>query len=255
MAREKETVMRVAVAGGTGVAGSRAVEALSRAGHEPVVVTRSAGVDLTQGMGLDAALDGVEAVVDASNVVTLDRRRSSQFFTTTTRHLLEAGARAGVRHHVVLSIVGIDRVDFGYYEGKRRQEQLVRDAEVPFTILRATQFHEFADQLLARTRGPVAFLPRMRVQPVAAADVGNRLAELAVGEPLGDAPELAGPEVHEVVEMARQVASRRGRPRRVLGVPVPGAAGRAMARGALLPMGETTLTTTTFAEWLSRADG
>jgi uncharacterized protein YbjT (DUF2867 family) len=247
--------MRVAVAGGTGVAGRRTVEALSRAGHDPVVVTRSAGVDLTTGMGLDAALDGVEAVVDASNVVTLDRRRSSHFFSTVTRRLLEAGKRASVRHHVVLSIVGIDRVDFGYYEGKRRQEQLVRDGEVPFTILRATQFHEFADQLLERSRGPVALLPRMRVQPVAAADVGNRLAELAVGEPLGDAPELAGPEVHAVVEMARQVASRRGRPRRVLGVPVPGGAGRAMASGALLPQGEATLAATTFDAWLLRGDG
>jgi uncharacterized protein YbjT (DUF2867 family) len=246
--------MRIAVAGGTGVAGSRTVQALSRAGHEPVVLSRSTGVDLTRGMGLEEALAGVEVVVDASNVVTLGRRRSSQFFTAVTRHLLDAGARAGVRHHVVLSIVGIDRVDSGYYEGKRRQEQLVRDAEVPSTILRATQFHEFADQLLARGRGPAAFLPRMRVQPVAAVDVGNRLAELAGGDPLGDAPELAGPEVLELVDMGRQVARRRGRPRWVLGIPVPGSVGRAMAGGALLPRGEATLAATTFAEWLAGAD-
>jgi uncharacterized protein YbjT (DUF2867 family) len=246
--------MRVAVAGGTGVAGSHTVEALSRAGHDPVVLTRSTGVDLVTGIGLEAALDGVEAVVDASNVTTLSRRRSTEFFTTATRHLLEAGRRASVRHHVVLSIVGIDRVDFGYYEGKRRQEALVRDAGVPFTILRATQFHEFPGQLLARIRGPVAVVPRMLVQPVAASEVGGRLAELAVAPPLGDAPELAGPEVHRVEDMARQVAARRGRPRRVLSVPVPGAVGRGMAGGALLPQGEATLGSVTFTEWLASVE-
>jgi uncharacterized protein YbjT (DUF2867 family) len=245
--------MRVAVAGGTGVVGSHAVAALKQVGHETVVLARSTGVDLRTGDGLDAALEGVETVVDCSNVTTLSRRTSAEFFTTATRHLLEAGERAGVRHHVVLSIVGIDDVDFGYYEGKRRQEELVRSGSLPFTVLRATQFHEFPGQLLERGRGPVGVIPRMLVQPVAAAEVGERLAEIAAGPALGAAPEMAGPEVHELVPLARQVAERRGSPRRVVGVPVPGKVGKAMAGGGLLPRGEPTLGKVTFAEWLAAA--
>ena len=154
---------RIAVAGGTGVVGRHVVEALAAAGCEPVVLARSTGVDLVSGAGLDAALTGARAVVDVSNVATQRRSASVGFFTAATSALLAAGARAGVRHHVVLSIVGVDRVDTGYYAGKRRQEELVLAGGVPATVLRATQFHEFADQVLAIARGPVAPVPSMRV--------------------------------------------------------------------------------------------
>lgn len=243
--------MRVAVAGGTGVVGAHTVEALTHAGHEPVVLARSRGVDLTTGAGLDGALAGVDAVIDVSNRPTLNRRKALEFFTTATARLLEAGARVSVRHHVVLSIVGVDRVDTGYYAGKVRQEELVRNGPVPFTVLRATQFHEFAEQMLARGRGPVGLVPRMRVQPVAAAEVGEQLARVATGPATGSTVEMAGPEVHELVRLARRVAARDGRPRLVLPVPVPGAAGRAMATGALLPTGPATLGTVTFDDWLA----
>lgn len=252
--------MRVAVAGGTGLVGSHTVAALERAGHEAVVLARSRGVDLTTGEGLAAALDGVAGVVDASNVLTLRRRAATAFFTATSKHLSEAGRAGGVGHHVVLSIVGVDRVPMGYYQGKVVQEQVVRSGPVPFTVLRATQFHEFPGQLLSRVRGPLAVLPRMRVQPVAAREVGVRLAELVVGEPLGDAPELAGPEVHDVASLARRVLQAQGSARRVLPVRFPGQVGRAMARGALLPTGTLaagTLTqgSMTFAQWLAAEHG
>jgi uncharacterized protein YbjT (DUF2867 family) len=259
--------MRVAVAGGTGVVGAHTVQALARNGHEPVVLSRSRGVDVTTGSGLDQALTGVGAVVDVTNVSAFTRRASVAFFDDGTRHLLDAGERAGVRHHVALSIVGVDRVDSGYYAGKRRQEELVRSGPLPWTVLRATQFHEFAGQLLARVRGPLGLVPRMRVQPVAAAEVGARLAALATAPPGGLAPELAGPEVHELVDLARRVAARTGRRRWVVAVRVPGSAGRAMAAGALLPTGAAvpdgeapttsgpvTLGTVTFDEWLAAAD-
>ena len=271
--------MRVAVAGGTGVVGAHTVRALARTGHEPVVLSRSLGVDVASGRGLDEALSGVEAVVDVTNVSAFTRRASVGFFTDGTRHLLDAGERAGVRHHVALSIVGVDRVDSGYYAGKRRQEELVRSGPLPWTLLRATQFHEFAGQLLSRVSGPLALVPRMRVQPVAAAEVGERLAGLATAPPAGLAPELAGPEVHELVDLARAVAARTGRRRWVVPVRVPGRAGRAMAAGALLPSGAGTrggsgegpptsgpltsgpltsgpvmLGTVTFGEWLAAAD-
>lgn len=142
--------MRIAVAGGTGWVGRRVVEQVRAMGADPVVLARSAGVDLTTGAGLDAALVGVTAVIDVSNVTATSRSRAVRFFEAVTSTLLSAGARAGVRHHVALSIVGCDRVDFGYYAGKRRQEELVLAAGTLGTVLRATQFHEFAAQTLER---------------------------------------------------------------------------------------------------------
>lgn len=243
--------MRVAVAGGTGLTGRHVVRALAARGHEPVVVARSRGADLLSGEGLDDALAAVDAVIDVSDLKTVRRRSAVRFFETAGRHLLAAEERAGVRHHVSLSIVGVDRVDWGYYEGKRRQEDLVRAGAVPWTVLRATQFHEFPAQLLARVPGPVAPVPRMRVQPVAVREVAVVLAELATGPVLGDAPELAGPREESVPDMARRLLSARGSHRLVVPVRLPGAAGRAMADGALLPAGAGPRAAQSFHAWLA----
>jgi len=242
--------MRVAVAGGTGVVGLHVVEALSAAGHTPVVLSSGRGVDLVTGDGLQEALRGVEAVIDVSNVVTTGRSKSVKFFEAAGANLIEAGREHGVRHHVVLSIVGVDRVEFGYYEGKLRQEQLALSGPVPATVLRATQFHEFAGQVLDRVPGPVALVPRQLIRPIAAAEVASELVDIAAGEPQGLAPELAGPEEHQLVELARRVVSRSGRRRWVVGVRLPGPGGRAMASGGLLPGAGARLGTQTFDEWI-----
>ncbi len=243
--------MRVAVAGGTGVVGRHVVGLLRERGQEPVVLARSHGVDVLTGAGLEQQLTGVEAVVDVSNVTTTSRRRSVAFFTGSTGRLLEAGRRAGVRHHVALSIVGVERVDLGYYAGKRAQEQLVLAGPVPGSVLRAAQFHEFAGQLLDRVRGPVAVIPRMLVQPVAAREVARALVDLAAAPPVGVAPELAGPQELELVELARQVQHARRSRRPVLGVRLPGRGGRAMAQGALLPTGPGPRGQQSFDQWLA----
>lgn len=243
--------MRVAVAGGTGLVGRHVVAALTGAGHDPVVLARSRGVDLTSGAGLEEPLRGVGAVIDVSNVSTASRRASVAFFTSSTRQLLDAGRRTGVAHHVALSIVGIDRVGVGYYAGKLAQEGLVLAGPVPATVLRATQFHEFTGRVLARTRGPLAVVPRMRVQPVAAREVGQVLAELAVTEPAGRVADLAGPAKHDLVDLARQLVRARRSRRRVWAVRLPGAAGRAMAGGALLPTGPGPRGRQSFDEWLA----
>ncbi len=227
--------------------------ALKDVGHESVVLARSTGVDITAGTGLDRALRGADTVVDVSNVTTTRAGRSVAFFTAGTRHLLEAGQRAGVRHHLALSIVGVDRVDYGYYEGKRAQERLVLDGQVPGSVLRATQFHEFAGQILTRSRGPFALMPRVRTRPVAAREVAAALAELAAGPAVGLAPELAGPEEHELVDMARLLLRARGQRRRVVPIRLPGAAGRQMAGGGLLPAGPGRRGVETFDQWLHRA--
>jgi uncharacterized protein YbjT (DUF2867 family) len=227
------------------------VAAAAAAGHSPVVLSRSRGVDLTTGRGLDDALDGVEAVIDVSNVTTTTRRRAVKFFVSATEHLLSAGQRTGVKHHVALSIVGVDRVDFGYYYGKRAQEALVLSGAVPASVLRATQFHEFAGQLLARSPGPLAFVPRMQTQPVAASEVAAALVDLAGGHAVGLAPEMAGPEVHEMVDLARRVLAATAQRRAVVPLRLPGATGKAMATGALLPTDPGPRGKQTFASWLT----
>jgi uncharacterized protein YbjT (DUF2867 family) len=227
------------------------VPALSRAGHAPVVLARATGVDVTTGTGLDAALTATDVVIDVSNVATIKKKDSMAFFETATTRLLEAGARAGVRHHVVLSIVGIDRVDFGYYFGKRRQEALALSSGRPVSILRTTQFHEFAGQLLDRGSGPVTVAPRMHVQPVAAQEVAEALVALATGPPAGMAPELAGPQRRELTDLVRAVRNSRGSKKPVLTVRLPGAAGKAMATGALLPDADGPRGRQTFDEWLA----
>lgn len=243
--------MRVAVAGGTGVVGRHAVENLEKAGHEAVVLARSRGVDVATGDGLLDALEGVSAVVDCSNVTTMKASESERFFGAVTRNLLTSGQAAGVRHFVALSIVGIDRVDFGYYRGKVVQEELLLAADRPSSVLRATQFHEFAGQMLDRSRGPVAMVPRMMVQPIAAREVGEALAELAVGEPVGMAPELAGPREESLLDMVRVIAKDRSQRKLVVPVRLPGAVGKAMAGGGLLPQGEGPRGEQTFAQYVA----
>jgi uncharacterized protein YbjT (DUF2867 family) len=243
--------MRVAVAGGTGVAGRHVVEELTAAGHDPVVLARSTGVDLKTGRGLDEALKGADAVIDASNVATTGRRKSRAFFETAGRNLLDAEQRAGVAHHVVLSIVGIDRVDFGYYEGKRRQEELVAAGPVPWSVLRTTQFHEFTPQTLAQVPGPVAVVPRMICQPIAVREVAQALVRLVSGSPVGMAPELAGPQVDSLVDQARRYLRALGQRRWVLPIRLPMAGGAAMSEGALLPEGTGPRGTQTFEQWLT----
>jgi uncharacterized protein YbjT (DUF2867 family) len=244
---------RIAVAGGTGWIGRLVVQALRADGHAPVVLTRSAGVDLTTGTGLDAALAGASVVIDVSNVATVSRRRSIAFFEAATRNLLAAGKRAGVTHHIALSIVGCDRVGFGYYFGKRRQEALVLEGPVPGTVLRATQFHEFAAQMLA-SGGPVVLAPKMLCQPVAAREVARELADLVRRDPVGNATEMAGPRQEDMPDMVRRLAKARGARRPVVAVKPPSAAGKAMAAGGLLPAHEAIRGSVTFAEWLATSD-
>ena len=242
--------MRVAVAGGTGVVGRHVVESLEQAGHETVVLARSLGINVATGEGLISALDGVNAVVDCSNVQTMRASASELFFGAATRNLLTSGRAAGVRHFVALSIVGIDKTEFGYYRGKRLQEELLLADERPSSVLRATQFHEFAAQLLDRMRGPVVMVPRMRMQPVAAREVGEALAEIAVGDPVGRAPDLAGPREEWLLDMTRRVQQARAKRRLLVPMRLPGAVGRHMAGGGLLPEGEGPRGKETFDSYL-----
>jgi uncharacterized protein YbjT (DUF2867 family) len=225
--------MRIAVAGGTGWTGRLVVDALRAGGDEPVVLARSAGVDLTTGGGLDAMLAGVEAVVDVTNVTTTRAAASVAFFESVTSTLLAAEQRAGIGHHVALSIVGTDRVDLGYYQGKRRQEELVLGAGTG-TVLRATQFHEFALQLLDRPEAG----GRDAIDGHAAhrsGEVAGALVGLAECEPRGMAPQVTGPWVESMVDVMRRLLRAGGSRLAVLSPRLQGAAFAEMASGDLLP--------------------
>ncbi|MEN8674524.1 NAD(P)H-binding protein [Nocardioides sp.] len=249
--------MRIAVAGGTGVVGRHVVDIAVDQGHEVVTLARSAGVDLVTGAGLAARLDGVDVVVDVTGTREQKRAAAEDFFGGVTARLLSAEVDADVRHHVTLSIVGVDDVDTGYYAGKRRQEQVVTSGPVPWTLLRATQFHEFAEQALGFVRlGPVSLVPKMRTQPIAAQEVAQALVALALGAPAGRAADLAGPEQHDLVVLARRVAAVRragGRRQRVVPVGLPGSGGRAVREGALLPSSDGPRGRQTFDQWLAGA--
>ncbi|GAA4363493.1 SDR family oxidoreductase [Nocardioides caricicola] len=236
--------MKIAVAGGTGVVGRHVVDVARERGHDVVVLARAEGVDLTTGSGLAERLAGVDAVVDVTSVATQKREAAEEFFGGVTRQLQAAAPP----HVVALSIVGIDDVDTGYYAGKRLQERTLAEGTVPWSVLRATQFHEFAEQALQFVKvGPFSLVPRMLSQPVAAREVAEALVDLAEAGPSGRVADLAGPERHDMVDLARRVA----RGRHVVPVRVPGAAGRAMRSGALCPAGDGPRGTITFDAWLA----
>ncbi|MEO6115171.1 MAG: NAD(P)H-binding protein [Pseudolysinimonas sp.] len=248
--------MKIAVAGGTGSVGAHVVDVLRERGHEPVVIARSTGVDVVTGAGLADALTGVEVLIDALSLLTQKADPAIAFFGTTTRHLLDAEKAAGVKHHVLLGIVGSQKSDYGYYLGKMAQERLVHAGEVPWTEVRATQFHEFAQQIYGIARiGPIVLAPNGRVQPIAAREVAERLVDLAVGAPSGLVAELAGPREENLSRMVRDAARAAGKRAPVLGVPAPGPGGKAMRDGTLLP--DPTLSrpaqlgTQTFDQWLA----
>ncbi|MFE9749213.1 SDR family oxidoreductase [Saccharothrix saharensis] len=246
--------MRIAVAGATGNIGSLTVAALERDGHEVVRISRSAGVDLRTGEGLDAALTGVDAVVDATNIAAADRDRTVDLFGAMTRTLLDAEARAGVRHHVLLSIVGIADIEGNaHYAGKREQERLVTEGPVPWTIVPATQFHDFAEMVAGwAEQDGVATIAPLLVQPIAPQDVADVLAEIAAGAPQGRYADLAGPETQDLVDMARRTHQARGRDVRL--VPTwSGVFGVEMAGNALLPGDRVRIAPTTFEEWLAKS--
>ena len=246
--------MRIAVVGGTGLVGRYVVDSLKKSGHEAVILARSTGVDVVTGEGLAEALAGVDAVVDVTNTAATEAAAAQEFFAAETGHLLAAEEEAGVRHHVVLSIVGIEMVPSNaHYAGKRRQEDLVEAGSVPFTILRATQFHEFAAMVVGWNRqGDTASVPPLLMQPVAARDVGKALAEVAVGQPQGRI-DLAGPEPQDLVDMARRTLAARGETVKL----VPSWAGplnTEMAGDVLLPGPNARIAATTFDTWLKSDD-
>ena len=209
--------MKIVVIGGSGLIGSKLVDKLGQAGHDPLAASLESGVDIIKGDGLAEAMEGAQVVVDVANAPAWDDAAVLDFFRTASGNLLSAEAAAGVGHHVTLSVVGAERLaESGYMRAKVAQEELVKAGPIPYTIVRATQFFEFIARIAdSSTDGDTVRLSPAFIQPEAADDVAATLADVAVGTPLNDTVELAGPEAFRLDDLARRFLRASGDPRQV----------------------------------------
>ncbi|WP_328472017.1 NmrA family NAD(P)-binding protein [Actinoplanes sp. NBC_00393] len=243
--------MKIAVIGGTGLIGSRVVRMLAERGHEAVPHSPSTGLDLISGKGLPEALAGADVVVNLTNSPTFDEA-SIEFFRTTMGNLLSAAEKAGVRHAVILSIVGVDQVpDLDYYRAKVLQEEILKAGPIPYSIVRATQFFEFFDSVMTWNADEnTVRLPATPVQPMAAADVAAAVAEVSVGEPLLGVRNVAGPQVIGVDDLGKIALATRGDRRTVITDNTAGLFAAVKGDVLTAPPGAD-LTKTSYLEWLS----
>lgn len=244
-------LMKIVVMGGSGCAGEKVVARLRDDGHQAVAASPTRGVDAITGRGLDAALEGAEAVVDVTNAPSLEGEAPLRFFEASGRRLLAAGRAAGVRHHLALSIVGTDGLQAcGYFRAKKLQEDLVRASGLPFTILRSTQFFEFIAGVVQQGGDDDVPLSPALTEPISAFDVAGVLAELATGPALDGTVETAGPERFRLCDLAGEVLTAYEDPRRVIADPRAPYFGAELAEASLLP-GEGALRgALRFADWL-----
>jgi uncharacterized protein YbjT (DUF2867 family) len=247
--------MKIVVVGGTGLIGSKLVEKLRRAGHEPLAASPETGVDTLTGEGLAEALDSGEVVVDVSNAPAWDDAAVLDFFLTSSRHILAAEAAAGVVHHVALSVVGADRLlESGYMRAKIAQEETVKAWFVPYTILRAAQFFEFIDRIIdSSMNGDTIRVPPVFLQPESADDVAAALAELAASEPVNGVVELAGPEEFRLDELVRRVLSAKNDARQVRADIHARYFGAELNYFSLTPEGNARIAPTRFEDWLGQS--
>jgi hypothetical protein len=232
------------------------VDVLSARGHEVIPISRTHGVDLITGDGLDEALAGVWCIVDTATGPSPEQQPATDFFLTAAKNLQEAGERAGVQRIVVVSIINTDRLKGGYSVAKVAHEQAMLAGPIPARVLRAAQFHEFVEQLVEwGTQGAVAYVPRMRTQLVAARTVAEKLADLAVDPASVPGPtvEVAGPREESLIEMAKLLVGRRGESLRIEAVSDP-VDGDANESGVLLPGPEAILAGPTFEAWLDSTE-
>jgi uncharacterized protein YbjT (DUF2867 family) len=247
--------MKIVVIGGTGLIGKKLVNNLRDRGQEVVAASPSSGVNTFTGEGLAEALTAAQVVVDVANAPSWEDRAVLEFFETAGRKLLAAEKVAGVRHHVALSIVGADRLPAsGYLRAKVAQENLIKASGIPFTIVRSTQFFEFAKGIAeSATEEQTVRLSPALFQPIAADDVAAALTGMALAKPLNGTIEIAGPEPIRMDELARRFLSATRDPRKVTTDVHALYFGTELNDQSLIPGDDARLAPTHFAEWLSRS--
>jgi uncharacterized protein YbjT (DUF2867 family) len=247
--------MKIVVIGGSGLIGKKVVTNLDQRGHEAVAASPSSGVNTITGEGLAQALAGAQVVVDVANAPSWDDNAVLAFFETSGRNLLAAEAAAGVGHHVALSVVGTDRLlASGYFRAKMAQEVLIKTANIPYTIVRATQFFEFVGAIAEfSTDGQTVRLPSALMQPIVSDDVAGALADVALANPLNGTVELAGPDPIRMDELVRQFLVARHDTRHVITDPKAGYYGTTVNDQSLTPGKSARLGATHFADWLSHS--
>jgi uncharacterized protein YbjT (DUF2867 family) len=210
--------MNITVIGASGLIGTKVVALLTAAGHQVVAASRRTGVDVLTGEGLEEALTGANVLVDVANSPSFADDDVLAFFTASTANLLSAARDGGVGHYVALSIVGVDDLpDSGYMRAKVAQEKLIVDSGLAYSIVRATQFGEFTEDITAGlTVGTEVRVPDARIQPIAADDVAEKVAQVAAAAPLNGVVDIGGPDKISFAAMARIVIAKLGDDRTVV---------------------------------------
>lgn len=247
--------MKIVVIGGTGLIGTKLTARLRERGHDAVAASPATGVDTITGRGLAEALAGANTLVDVSNSPSFDPDAVLRFFETSTRHQLAAAAAAGLGHVVALSVVGNDRMpDSAYQRAKGVQERLIWKSGLPFSIVRATQFFEFLAGIAdAATSGGTVRVAPVLIQPVAAADVAEAVARVAVGVPVNGVVEVGGPEVFRLDELLRRVLEAKGDARTVVADPLARYFGAALSERTLVAADGAARGIMTFNAWRDTA--
>ena len=247
--------MRIVIIGGTGLIGSKVVARLREHGHDAIPAAPDTGVNTITGEGLAEALEGAEVVVDVSNSPSFEDQAVLDFFTTSTSNLLEAGATAGVKHHVALSVVGTHRLaQSGYFRAKIAQEKLIRESSIPWSIVQATQFFEFLKAIaMAATDGNSVRLAPVLIQPMASDDVAGAVGRTAAGKPRNGTIEVAGPEQFRLDELVAGRLRAINDPRQVVSDPSALYFGARLDERTLLPGDDAILWETRLEDWVAQA--
>jgi uncharacterized protein YbjT (DUF2867 family) len=246
--------MKLVIIGGTGLIGSKLVTKLREHGHDAVPASPDTGVNTLTGEGLAEVLQGASVVVDVSNSPSFEEAAVMKFFTTSTGNLLAASRAAGVTHYVALSVVGTERIpDSPYLRAKNAQETLIKGAEIPYSIVHATQFFEFVKRIADEaTDGTTVRLPPVLIQPMAADEVAKAVGRIAVSAPVNGTVDVAGPEQFRFDDLIRQGLAARNDPREVVVDPHARYFGAELGERSLVPAGDAQLGEIRFQDWLNQ---
>lgn len=245
--------MKIVVIGGSGLIGTKVVAQLRQKGHNVIAASPATGINTITGEGLAEAMEGTDVVIDLANSPSFEEKAVMEFFQTSGRNLLGAEISAGVKHHVALSIVGVDIMqNIPYMRAKIAQEEIIKKSGVPYTIIRSTQFIEFIAGIANQaTDGNEVHLSNVEFQPIAADDVAAFVAKYAMGSPVNGHVEIAGPERFAMYEIVERYLQHTSDPRKVVSNGKPEYFGGEITHSALVPAGKAELGSINFEKWFS----